>query len=238
MDTLLIRLIGPQQAWGVQSAGENRDTGREPSKSGILGLLCAALGRPRQEPLHDLNSLRMGVRVEREGRLESDYQIIQKRTWEGKTVRENNKDATSVSTRYYLSGAAFLVGLEGELALLEQLQAALLHPYWLLYLGRKAFPPSLPIYLSDGLCKGRTLEEALQFYPWLLSDSLANEETLQKIGPNVEIPTNLRIILEDAQGEISCMDSPISFKDRHFVSRRVHIGKIANPYMEMTTREA
>jgi len=223
MDTLLIRLIGPQQAWGVQSAGENRDTGREPSKSGVIGLLCAAMGRPRQQPLEDLNALRMGVRVEREGNLESDYQTIHRINWVGES------SPGSISTRYYLSGAAFLVGLEGDLALLERLQAALLHPHWLLYLGRKAFPPSLPIYLPDGLCKGQTLEEALRVYPWLLSDLLANEETLQKIGPMIDPPPNLRIVLEDTQGEITCMDSPVSFSDRHFFSRRIHIDRIANP---------
>lgn len=223
MDTLLIRLIGPQQAWGVQSVGENRDTGREPSKSGVIGLLCAALGRPRYAPLEDLNALRMGVRVDREGRLESDFQTIHRLDWEGKS------SSGSISTRYYLSGAAFLVGLEGNPAFLQNLQDALLQPKWLLYLGRKAFPPSLPVALPDGLQPGQTLEQAFSTYPWLLSDSDADDEVLQKIAPLTNPPQKLRLVLEDIHGEITCMDCPLSFSERHFYSRRIHIGQIANP---------
>ncbi|MCX6022801.1 MAG: CRISPR-associated protein Cas5, partial [Chloroflexi bacterium] len=47
MPTLLMRLAGPMQSWGTQSEFRNRDTGIEPSKSGIIGLLGAALGWPR-----------------------------------------------------------------------------------------------------------------------------------------------------------------------------------------------
>ena len=66
--TLLIRLAGPMQSWGTQGRFDVRDTEREPSKSGVVGLLCAALGRDRSEPLDDLASLRMGVRVGPGGR--------------------------------------------------------------------------------------------------------------------------------------------------------------------------
>ena len=47
MSVLLLRLAGPMQAWGTQSRFTVRDTGLEPSKSGVIGLLCAAL---RSEP--------------------------------------------------------------------------------------------------------------------------------------------------------------------------------------------
>ena len=49
MNTLLLRLAGPMQSWGTQSRFTIRDTGYEPSKSGVIGLLCAALGKPRDE---------------------------------------------------------------------------------------------------------------------------------------------------------------------------------------------
>ena len=65
MDTLLIRLIAPMQSWGVQSNYTVRDTGLEPSKSGVIGLLCAALGRPREADVADLTAVRMGVRIDR-----------------------------------------------------------------------------------------------------------------------------------------------------------------------------
>lgn len=169
MPTLLMRLIGPLQSWGTTSRFDERDTQLEPSKSGVLGLLCAALGRDRAEPVDDLARLRMGVRVDREGALMRDYQ-----TATGVLIAATAKPdlgRTVVSPRFYLSDAAFLVGLEGdELALLEQLNAALRAPYWPLALGRKAFVPSQPVWFSParaqdgpfgGLHPG-SLEAALQ----------------------------------------------------------------------------
>lgn len=67
MSTLLLRLAGPMQAWGTDSKFEVRGAGREPSKSGVIGLLAAALGRSRDSDLSDLNALRFGIRVEQEG---------------------------------------------------------------------------------------------------------------------------------------------------------------------------
>lgn len=63
------------QAWGTQSRFIVRDTGWEPSKSGVVGLLCAALGcsRDDDQTVVELASLRMGVRVDGEGALLSDY---------------------------------------------------------------------------------------------------------------------------------------------------------------------
>ncbi|VAW35188.1 hypothetical protein MNBD_CHLOROFLEXI01-3203, partial [hydrothermal vent metagenome] len=66
MPTLLLRCVAPLQSWDTQSNFGVRTSGREPSKSGIVGLLCAALGRPRTEPVADLAALQMGVRVDRE----------------------------------------------------------------------------------------------------------------------------------------------------------------------------
>jgi len=46
MATLLLRLAAPLQAWGADSKFETRKTAREPTKSGVIGLLAAALGLP------------------------------------------------------------------------------------------------------------------------------------------------------------------------------------------------
>ena len=66
MSVLLLRLAGPLQSWGVESRFKYRDTGREPSKSGVVGLLCAALGRKRDEPVDDLAELNPDI-IRREG---------------------------------------------------------------------------------------------------------------------------------------------------------------------------
>ena len=70
MAVLLLRLAAPMQSWGTDdSKYETRKTGREPSKSGVIGMIAAALGyrRDESEILRVLIKLRFGVRVDREG---------------------------------------------------------------------------------------------------------------------------------------------------------------------------
>ncbi len=126
MPTLLIRLSGPMQSWGTTSRFDERDSQLEPSKSGVLGLICAALGRDRAEPVDDLAALKMGVRVDREGLLMRDYQTA---TGVVNAAGKVDLGRTVISPRYYLADAAFLVGLEGfDLALLQRIAAALQAP--------------------------------------------------------------------------------------------------------------
>jgi CRISPR system Cascade subunit CasD len=203
MNVLLMRLSGPMQAWGVQSRFGVRDTGREPSKSGVVGLLAAALGRPRHAPIDDLAALRMGVRVDREGTMLRDYHTAQNVY----RAKGGIKD-TELSTRYYLADACFLVGLEGDESLLETLFAALRNPQWSLFLGRRAFVPGEPIWLHDGLRTG-TLEEQLHptATPWL--------KEKPKTYPLV------RFVIEDRNGSEVRTDQPRSFQPRRFAPRRV-----------------
>ena len=73
MSTLLLRLAGPVQSWGIDSKFEVRRTENAPSKSGVTGLLAAALGIQRNEDISSLNQLRLGVRTDQEGRLLKDF---------------------------------------------------------------------------------------------------------------------------------------------------------------------
>jgi len=206
MSTLLLRLQGPLQSWGTTSRFDERDTQLEPSKSGVLGLVCAALGRDRSEPVDDLAALRMGVRVDQEGILLRDYHtatdIINA---EGKKKKKKGQDHTVVSPRYYLSDAIFLVGLEGGRAVLAQIHAALRSPVWPLALGRKSFVPSLPIHMPDALLDA-PLEQALKQWP-LLGNNPAGTQ---------------RLVLEDRQEGAMRLDQPIApFAERRFGPRFV-----------------
>ena len=69
MSVLLIRLAGPMQSWGDSSRYARRTTRREPTKSGIVGLIASALGRTREDPVDDLAQLELAVRVEQPGQL-------------------------------------------------------------------------------------------------------------------------------------------------------------------------
>jgi CRISPR system Cascade subunit CasD len=207
--TLLLRLVAPMQSWGVQSDFTHRDTGLEPSKSGVIGLLCAALGKPRDEAhpdnqgkptLAELSQLRMGVRVDREGLLKRDYHTAKDvRKASGKTMKDTKP--TELSERFYLADAAFLVGLEcDQLDFLYRLDAALHNPHWLLFLGRKAFTPAGPIWIQDGIKESQSLEDALRQQPRLC-----------RIKPEDE-PARLVIETRTGErGEIVRRDSPISF---------------------------
>ena len=205
MATLLLRLAGPMQSWGTTSRFDERDTQLEPSKSGVLGLVCAALGRDRAEPVADLAALSMGVRVEREGVPLRDYQ-----TATGVVIASSGKPdlgRTVVSPRYYLSDAVFLVGLEGDRSLLVNIQQALASPVWPLALGRKSCVPSLPVYLPDGLSE-QPLQAVLATWPCLVT------------GEAPQAPR--RVLLEHPSEGSLRLDQPVApFAERRFGPRFV-----------------
>jgi CRISPR system Cascade subunit CasC len=214
MPTLLLRLAGPMQSWGTTNRFDERDSQPEPSKSGLLGLVCAALGRDRADSVEDLASLRMGVRVDREGLLMRDYQTATGvMTAAGKT----DPNRTVVSPRYYLADGAFLVGLEGEdRDLLARIQAALRAPVWPLALGRKAFPPGAPVWIPDGLLSAG-LREALTDSPRVTAPRWEHRED------------PLRLVLENAESGSMRMDQPAApfaergFGPRYVVAEVVHV---------------
>ena len=148
MATLLLRLAAPLQAWGADSKFETRKTNREPTKSGVIGLLAAALGlrRDEREALLRLTGLRFGVRVEREGQLLVDYH----------TAKTQDEKTSYVTYRHYLQDAVFLAGIEStDTALLQQLQQALLHPTLPLCLGVRPGSLQEVLQAEPPLCPGR-----------------------------------------------------------------------------------
>ena len=66
MQYLALMLDAPLQSWGFASRFQRRTTGSHPTKSGVVGLLCAALGLAKgsdeeREWLPRLAALRMTV---------------------------------------------------------------------------------------------------------------------------------------------------------------------------------
>lgn len=154
MSTLLLRLAGPLQAWGDSSRFTRRETRDEPTKSGVLGLLAAAMGRRRTDAIEDLLGLRFGVRVDQTGRLVRDFQTAQQ--W-------SSGRRMPLSYRYYLADAVFVAGVEGDAGLLADVDAAVRTPAFPLYLGRRACPPARQI--SMGVVRGDVVG-ALRAHPW------------------------------------------------------------------------
>lgn len=73
MKNMLLTLKGPMQSWGTSSRFTKRRTSSEPSKSGIIGLLAAAQGRRRVDPVEDLVDLKMAARIDQPGTRERDF---------------------------------------------------------------------------------------------------------------------------------------------------------------------
>lgn len=156
MTVLLLKLAGPLQAWGDRSRFVRRDTATEPTKSGVVGLLAAAGGRRRTDPIEDLADLTFGVRIDQPGSLIRDFQ----------TARSLDGTRTMpLSTRYYLSDAVFLAALQGPTPLLEAIAETLRHPSFPLYLGRRSCPPAEPV-LGDDPLREASLVDVLVGEPW------------------------------------------------------------------------
>lgn len=199
------------QSWGTTSRFDQRDTGKEPSKSGVIGLLAAALGIDREvwnEELQALATLRMGVRHDRPGVFKRDYQTAQHII----SADRSKVHETAVTTRDYLADAAFLVGLEGQdRNLLERAHAALQNPTWPLALGRKSYVPAQSIWLEGGVVEGPLLP-ALADCPWLTTSRRGESR-----------PERLLVSLESTDGSGALrMDQLLSsFADRRFGARHV-----------------
>ncbi len=214
MPTLLLRLVGPMQSWGVASRFQERDTAPEPSKSGVLGLLCAAMGidRANWDDLEPLTKLRFGVRRDRPGVARYDYHSAGAHK-DDRIMKADGKLSSDgiVSKRHYLADAAFLVGFEGEdRGLLEKANAALRNPVWPLYLGRKSFVPSEPVWLENGI-RNESLEAALTNHPCLTP--LRRKEEGENLLLSLES--------ENREGALRMDQILSSFAERRFGSRYV-----------------
>lgn len=160
------------QSWGHASRFERRTTALHPTRSGVLGLIAAALGIDK----HGLNeTAQLGrfaaLRVttikldkrDRRGtplriqRLEDYHTVTRIRRASGKV------DNTTVQTyRHYLLDARFGALLEGPAALLEEIAAALRNPKWGLWLGRKCCQPSSPVLVAVKLNLSEAWTELLR----------------------------------------------------------------------------
>ncbi|MDR2167619.1 MAG: type I-E CRISPR-associated protein Cas5/CasD [Clostridiales bacterium] len=193
MKTLLLRLAAPLQSWGADSKFERRTTMREPTKSGVIGMIAAAMGRGRDENIEDLAELGFGVRIDQPGQMLRDFHTAQ-------VLKEKHPRITD---RFYLSDAIFLVALEGNEDLLHEIEQALLNPVFPLYLGRRSCPPSgrLVLGLRDKSLKDALLEEAWQaasFYQKRFKTA------------------DLTIVIDAKQpGALRRPDLPISFSQTH-----------------------
>lgn len=162
-DTCLALLLdAPLQSWGFASRFERRTTALHPTRSGVLGLVAAALGIDKHAPDEVAQLARFaGLRVTtvtfprrtRRGeelpirRLEDYHTVTGIRRASGKV----DSEATVQTYRHYLMDARFGVLLEGQQLLLDEIAAALRNPCWGVWFGRKSCLPATPVLAAPPL---------------------------------------------------------------------------------------
>jgi CRISPR system Cascade subunit CasD len=158
---LIFTIAAPMASFGMKyDPGEWRNSANRPSKSGVLGLVAAALGIEREEQarfdaLRD--SLGFAVRVDDPGQPAYDYHTSQvppqKRnrffaTRADELAVPKNELKTILSTREFRVNAFATIALwlrDAEAAVsLAAIAEALRKPCFALYAGRKSHPLMLP----------------------------------------------------------------------------------------------
>jgi len=241
---LALLLDAPMQSWGFSSRFQRRTTGLHPTKSGVIGLICAALGVAKGSDgerglLPELVKLKMtSVAIPRQQtpawadetaelaarRLEDFHTIgggYDKETQRQFIPRKASGgpcDNPTVSRRQYLNDARFGVILSGGRFVLERVAAALQDPTWGVWFGRKSCIPSAPVFLE--LCDSQdTGWKAI-----LRACELSGDTPWETF-------TSVSEVSDFAEGTDSVTDQPVSFGDgtssgpdkRQFAPRRIKL---------------
>lgn len=186
MKTLTIKLAAPLQSYSSRRNWTYRDTLSFPTKSAVLGMIGAALGYDKYDSDSDekilaLNKLHFAVRIDQPGTQSVDYQT--RKHFVGK------KNQSKIINRVYLQDAVFLVAIGSDNAeLIEQIQFALHHPKFCLFLGTKSAPPAG--YLETELFDKGPLE-VLKEVEWKASDifmeSIKQDKYVSKIITDLDL---------------------------------------------------
>jgi CRISPR system Cascade subunit CasD len=209
-DTCLALLLdGPMQSWGHSSRFERRTTALHPTRSGIIGILAAALGIDKEAPDERERLARFDPLVvttlflprrDRRGeerfirRLEDYHTVTGIRRASGKV----DEEATVQTYRHYLLDARFGALIEGPAGTLEEIAAALRDPRWGVWLGRKCCLPASPLLVGVAA----TRQEAWGLL--LRRTGYAGSEPLEQFTHVLEVPAS------DSGADV-IDDAPIGF---------------------------
>lgn len=223
--SLALLLDGPLQSWGFSSRFQRRTTELHPTKSGVIGMICAAMGLAKgsdeeRDMLPQLAELKMtSIAIPRKvqgdampvRRLDDFHTVLNTR----RAIGRMSDDAV-ITRRQYLLDARFGVIFEGDGIVLGRAATALQDPIWGLWFGRKSCIPADPVF--RGMFATRTEAERA-----LIGDA------------PIEQFTHLEEVANFDAGSDSYNDQPVSFgtvdsstEGRNYAVRRVNlvVGKI------------
>ena len=171
--TLLLWLEAPLQSWGFDSRFGRRDSLDFPTRSGVLGLICCAMGaggeqREWLELMAKQTQTVLAFGLSKEGKegerkalprqpLLRDFHMVgsgydDQDIWQSLLIPKTSEGkkavggGTKMTYRYYLQDMAFAVLLTVPEAEAQVIATALQAPVWDLYLGRKSCVPTDLIY--------------------------------------------------------------------------------------------
>jgi CRISPR system Cascade subunit CasD len=169
-------------AFGDIAVGERRATWDVPSKSGVLGLVAAALGLKREETSRHQaldEGLGFAVRQDDAGRPLRDYHTAQApKARKGRAWRTRREELEADDLNTVLSERVYRLEPESTVVLwtkadgapaLTDIEAALKRPTFALYLGRKACPLGWPP--RPRLVEAATVNQALVAYDALEAEA-------------------------------------------------------------------
>lgn len=197
MKTLLIKLAAPLQSYGNQASFDRRTTTHYPTKSAIIGMIAAARGWRRDDSrIIGLNRLQMAVRIDQPGKPLTDFQTVEWKAGKRK-----------ITYRYYLQDAVFMVAVTGDDTELDEINWALHHPKFALFLGRRSNPPAgnLETVIMQDVAPIKTLEE----YPWQAAKWFRKRYQREKhylaevIADAELLPEQANSVVRDAVGSFS-----------------------------------
>jgi len=208
---LALYLDAPLQSWGYQSRFDRRTTLPYPTRSGIVGMVCAAMGVARDDTrqLSRLETLRMTILTFRQEPVLVDFHTVgggydDKRERHSIPCSPSHKPHRVVTHREYLQHSRFGAVLTGPKEVVQEAADALRDPTWGIWLGRKACVPASPV------CQG-------------LFDSY--EAAVSQLESRTECSA-VRVVTEVdefGEGTDTVMDRPLDFHRRLFAPRRVKV---------------
>ncbi len=211
---LALYFDAPLQSWGFASKFDRRTSLAHPTRSGVIGMLCAAAGIDRTdgESLRRLDeALEINVYAFKLGTRLVDYHTVgggyNSRRDPLKISRKASGGASSTvqTWREYLEDSRFGVAIGGEETLIRRLARHLENPVWGIWLGRKACIPAARVFEGIHADETRALG------------------ALQSAAGGLQPMRAIREAKRFEEGGDTLMDRPLDFSPnaRRFAPRRI-----------------
>jgi len=227
---LLLWLQAPLQSWGHDSKFGRRDTLNFPTKSGVLGLVCCAMGQGGEQkeflaefaPLKQtvLSFVKKNYKDEKTDRLPllRDFHMVgsgynDKDPWTKLLIPKTADGKKAVgggakmTYRYYLQDATFAVILEVPTDKADLIADTLQAPVWDLFLGRKSCVPTDLVYRGNFENAENAIIEA------------------EKIASEKDLLHDFKVLDGEHEGEVLTLtDVPVCFGEKKiYRDRRVTV---------------